>query len=89
MPVSYTVVGMPAAVLLQRDELNAPAHTLNGFAVAPLGLIFDLAPPGAARPRLNPAPELGRSARHTVPPSEPPRLGFRAVRECWTAYPRR
>jgi opacity protein-like surface antigen len=41
--VSYTVAAMPAAILIQPYEGNAPAHAVYGFAVAPLGFTFDLA----------------------------------------------
>jgi hypothetical protein len=43
LSVSYTVAAMPAAVLIQPDEGNIPAHSVYGFAVAPVGFTFDLA----------------------------------------------
>lgn len=40
--VSYTAAAMPAAILIQPNERNAPAHAVYGFAVAPVGFTFDL-----------------------------------------------
>jgi len=41
--VSYTVAAMPAAILIQPYQGNAPAHAVYGFAIAPAGFTFDLA----------------------------------------------
>jgi len=41
--VSYTVAAMPAAILIQPYEGNVGAHPVYGFAVAPVGVTFELA----------------------------------------------
>ncbi len=41
--ISYTGGLFPAAILLQPSEVNAPAHSVYGFGVTPLGFTLDFA----------------------------------------------
>lgn len=85
LSLSYTVAAMPAAILIQPSqtlyrssppyEHNSPAHSVYGFAVAPVGFTFDL----ARRRRVHPYLEMAGgmvASTEPIPEAQPDASGL-------------
>jgi len=75
LSLSYIAAAMPAAILIQPNERNAPAHAVYGFAVAPLGFTFDLARKRRVHPFLETAGGIVASTE-PVPENQPDASGL-------------
>lgn len=73
--VSYTVAAMPAAILVQPNEGNVPMHAVYGFAVAPVGFMFELARKRPAHPFIETTGGIVASAE-PIPENQPNASGL-------------
>jgi len=75
LSVSYTAAAIPAAILIQPYEPNAPSRAVYGFAVAPVGFTFGL----ARRHRVHPFVETAGgivASTQPIPENQPGASGL-------------